>query len=41
MSGAPGKDARAAFRRPSVVVPIVVILLAGTFLVWLFRFRLP
>ena len=41
MSGAPGKDARAAFRRPGVTIPIIVILVAGTFVVWLFHFRLP
>jgi len=41
MSGAPGKDARAAFRRPAVIIPIIVILVAGTFVVWLFHFRLP
>lgn len=41
MSGSPGKDARAAFRRPSVFVPIIVVLVAGTLLMWLLHFRLP
>lgn len=41
MSGAPGKDAKAALKRSSVIVPIIVILVAGAFLLWLFHFRLP
>jgi len=41
MSGKPGKDARAAFRSSSVIVPIIVVLVAGTLLFWLFHFRLP
>lgn len=41
MSGKPGKDARAALRRASVLVPIVVVVVLGMLLLWLFHFRLP
>lgn len=41
MSGKPGKDARAALRTTGVLVPIIVVIVAGTLLFWLFHFRLP
>jgi hypothetical protein len=41
MTGKPGKDARAALRQSSVIIPIIVVILGGTLLFWIFHFRLP
>ena len=41
MTGKPGKDARAALKQVGVIIPIVVVILAGTLLFWVFHFRLP
>jgi uncharacterized membrane protein len=41
MTGKPGKDARAALKRPAIFVPIIVALVVGTLIVWLLHLRLP
>lgn len=41
MTGKPGKDARAALGQSGVVIPIIVVVIAGALLFWVFNFRLP